>query len=65
MSTHRDKGNSGDTSAETAVVDENSGVTPEVISYDSKWRSQLGKTAERDNFRGHNVFQWNSNIERI
>ena len=37
----------------------------EITSYDSRWLTQLCKTLERDIFTGHNVFIWNSYIERI
>ena len=41
------------------------GIRVELVSYDSKWLSQLSKTTESEQFTYHNVFQWNSYIERI
>ena len=37
----------------------------EFVSYDSKWLPQLRKIAETKLSTSHNVFQWNSYIERI
>ena len=51
--------------ADKATNQKDSGISVDIISYASKWLSQLCKTAERDLFIDRNVFQWNSSIERI
>ena len=48
-----------------ANTQKDSELSVEMTSYDSKWLSELSKTAERDLFTGLNGFQWNNYIERI
>ena len=46
--------------ADKATNQKDSGISVDIVFYDSKWLSQLCKTAERDLFIDHNVFQWDS-----
>ena len=51
--------------AHKASNKKDSEISVELLSYDSKWLLQISKTIERELFIGHNVFQWNSYVERI
>ena len=51
--------------AHKASNQKDSGIGVALVSCDSKWLLQISKTVERELFVGHNVFQWNSHVERI